>query len=399
MARALRLRRAAFAAERESHLAEARSLRRELAEARRELVEVLRVAKDAALPSAPKPLAVGAAGSAHRIEPPALDVRASPPITEAPREEAAETRLERAAETSAPAYDPLFDTPAPAAPAAPAAAAEPAPEVPELAPDAASEETPLPVETQPAPAVPDGERPMLTVGCDDIPWMSALHTALGKAGFHPGDEDMEEWLFGEGTANALLYFQACNDLEETGYTDNATWDKLLGAEEEEASNAAGTAQAQAQTGEETKVDVQEDSVEMSPSSTAQLASALADGSTLGTLCNGDGGEQVRLLHVLLGKEGFYCGEDDMEWWQFGDATENALRTFQETSGVAITGTAHGEVWRIFRERYDFVEVLSSCEDEFCDDMTRLQQSGAVYLLGEGRWEIPEYVRKQQQEDQ
>ena len=81
MARALRLRRAAFAAERESHLAEARSLRRELAEARRELVEVLRVAKDAALPSAPKPLAVGAAGSAHRIEPPALDVRASPPIT------------------------------------------------------------------------------------------------------------------------------------------------------------------------------------------------------------------------------------------------------------------------------------------------------------------------------
>ena len=89
----------------------------------------------------------------------------------------------------------------------------------------------------------------------------------------------------------------------------------------------------------------------------------------------------------------------MEWWQFGDATENALRTFQETSGVAITGTAHGEVWRIFRERYDFVEVLSSCEDEFCDDMTRLQQLGAVYLLGEGRWEIPEYVRKQQQEDQ
>ena len=32
--------------------------------------------------------------------------------------------------------------------------------------------------------------------------------------------------------------------------------------------------------------------------------------------------------LCLDNAGFYCGEEDMQWWQFGDMTRNALLTFQ-----------------------------------------------------------------------
>lgn len=34
------------------------------------------------------------------------------------------------------------------------------------------------------------------------------------------------------------------------------------------------------------------------------------------------------LQCALERAGCYCGEDEMMWWQFGMATESALRTFQ-----------------------------------------------------------------------
>ena len=37
---------------------------------------------------------------------------------------------------------------------------------------------------------------------------------------------------------------------------------------------------------------------------------------------------LSLLQCALEVVGCYCGEDDMMWWQFGTATESALRTFQ-----------------------------------------------------------------------
>jgi hypothetical protein len=42
-----------------------------------------------------------------------------------------------------------------------------------------------------------------------------------------GEVDIEDWYFGEGTLDALLTFQACESLPETGVVDQATWDALL----------------------------------------------------------------------------------------------------------------------------------------------------------------------------
>lgn len=35
-----------------------------------------------------------------------------------------------------------------------------------------------------------------------------------------------------------------------------------------------------------------------------------------------------LLQVSLVKAGYFCGDDEMRWWQFGSATTDALKTFQ-----------------------------------------------------------------------
>lgn len=46
------------------------------------------------------------------------------------------------------------------------------------------------------------------------------------------------------------------------------------------------------------------------------------------LREGDGGRHVHELQVALVQKGFWPGEDDMLWWQFGDATCSAVQTFQ-----------------------------------------------------------------------
>ena len=58
-----------------------------------------------------------------------------------------------------------------------------------------------------APAAASAAPPMLAHGADDIFWVAHLHTALDAAGYYPGEEEMEAWLFGEGTLSALLTFQ------------------------------------------------------------------------------------------------------------------------------------------------------------------------------------------------
>jgi hypothetical protein len=109
-----------------------------------------------------------------------------------------------------------------------------------------------------------GTPPVLTDGSDDIFWVNQLHTALDERGFAPGDEEVENWFFGEQTLSALLTFQvgafvyhldvrlrrsctgwphynsdlhwygdvgeqASVGLPETGACDEATWNALLGA--------------------------------------------------------------------------------------------------------------------------------------------------------------------------
>lgn len=50
------------------------------------------------------------------------------------------------------------------------------------------------------------------------------------------------------------------------------------------------------------------------------------------LREGDGGRHVHELQVALAQKGFWPGDDDMLWWQFGDTTCSAVQTFQVTSG-------------------------------------------------------------------
>eukprot|EP00967_Tisochrysis_lutea_P155093 scaffold309646_cov17-Tisochrysis_lutea.AAC.2 len=41
--------------------------------------------------------------------------------------------------------------------------------------------------------------PELSLGDDDIEWVSVLHRGLQSAGYYPSDDECENWLFGEGT--------------------------------------------------------------------------------------------------------------------------------------------------------------------------------------------------------
>lgn len=40
---------------------------------------------------------------------------------------------------------------------------------------------------------PEGPPPILTVGDDDIYWVSKLHDGLQTAGFYPADEEVRDW--------------------------------------------------------------------------------------------------------------------------------------------------------------------------------------------------------------
>ena len=49
--------------------------------------------------------------------------------------------------------------------------------------------------------------PVLVVGADDIFWVAQLHAALDQRGVYAGEEDVETWIFGNGTLIALMTFQ------------------------------------------------------------------------------------------------------------------------------------------------------------------------------------------------
>ena len=45
--------------------------------------------------------------------------------------------------------------------------------------------------------------------------------------------------------------------------------------------------------------------------------------------------QVHSLQVALSNRGYFCGDEDMEWWQFGSSTFSALQTFQVGSLLPV----------------------------------------------------------------
>ena len=285
--------------------------------------------------------------------------------------------------------------------------------------------------------------PLLANGCEDIAAMRFLHVALSAAGYYCGEADETEWLFGEGTLNALLTFQACSGIAETGVTDAATWRALLGdvacaavapfssasaavdggATAAEAAGAASALPAADATPRRKRkaakggarvsaasadADGDADTEGWAADAGAASAAAVADAAALAAplaarwpvLRREDGDVRVGALQKLLDEAGFSCGDDDVRFWFFGDATDAALRTFQACApGGALpeTGVTDAATWRALLGAERFAAgpgALAQLVDASDDMVGR----AGVYLLGEDRWEVPitEKARKGKQ---
>ncbi|KXZ54376.1 hypothetical protein GPECTOR_5g455 [Gonium pectorale] len=200
---------------------------------------------------------------------------------------------------------------------------------------------------------------------------------------------------GETTLSAVLSFQASARLPETGVVDRPTWTALLGQEEAEQLFSRAPQQQPQQP-------------QPAPTASPAAASVPAPGSGPAgsgsserryvdkwpVLMEGDGGREVHALQVALSNGGFYAGEDDMRWWQFGDTTLTALKFFQSCNGLPESGVCDERCWRALlggasqpADLYD-VRLAANSDDEedgFSEDLEGVSK-GRVWLLGEQRWE-------------
>ncbi|BDA48780.1 probable protein disulfide isomerase pTAC5, chloroplastic at N-terminal half [Coccomyxa sp. Obi] len=253
-----------------------------------------------------------------------------------------------------------------------------------------------------------GSPPVLTTGADDIFWVNQLHRALDSKGFSPGEEEGDFWYFGEQTLSALLTFQASVGLPETGVCDEDTWNLLLGAETVRMRLIEASALELLDSGD-TRVTGSSNGQQMSsngtppsPSSSAQTkqqSSAPAENGSSGAkgqagrlktwpiLREGEGGAEVHGLQVALNNKGYYCGEDDSAWWQFGMDTYSSLITFQACNNLAETGIADEATWKaLLGSDASPSDILALKSGDNTDD--DLQEGGdMVWLLGEQRWEV------------
>ena len=292
----------------------------------------------------------------------------------------------------------------------------------------------------PPPPLPD-----LIEGSDDLYWVNALQTLLDSHAMHCSDEEAEDFYFGGRTRAALETFQACEGLPETGVCDADTWLKLVRGDaqklrelrlraptEDAAAAAAAVATAAADAafasagpavetftalssshththtlrvdddgrGHLKVTEEDEDREETVVVAAASAAASKPQTAAWPILREGDGGRGVHALQVALDRAGMHCGDEDEQWWQFGDSTHSALVTFQACSGLPESGVADERTWRSLlvvaakdtgeaRDPSSFspadVDSLTS-GDANDDDMLGSHHDGMVFLLGEQRWE-------------
>jgi len=268
--------------------------------------------------------------------------------------------------------------------------------------------------------------PMCKTGEDDLYLMATIQAALNEAGFWAGEEDEADMYFGPSTQEAVCYFQASVGLPEVGYVDPETWRALLGEDkyawgpapgaigfdEKAASAEQSSPGVELSDGAKAAKEWSENVVSMvdnpdnDPGDDAPLwgdektrvrmvseefTQLNASGDKWPVLRQEDGGMEVHKLHVLLDGLGYYSGEEDMEWWTFGMGTENALGTFQASSGLPDTGLTCLLTWKALlgEERVAMgpaaaFETVGELESgEYTMD---LSQQDRVFLLGEGRFE-------------
>ncbi|CAD7697774.1 unnamed protein product [Ostreobium quekettii] len=246
----------------------------------------------------------------------------------------------------------------------------------------------VPLEVVKSP--PTGPPPCLTIGDDDIFWVAQLQQGLARAGYFPGDDDMEDYVFGEGTLSALLTYQACEGLEETGTADEVTWRKMLGDELKPILASTAPDSTSTESGVETVAEGPQPTGSQSGglgSSGDEVAAAAQHSKHWPTLREEDGGRHVHSLHVALQNHGYACGEDDTRWWQYGAATANSVRTFQACNGLPESGVCDAQTWVALLGQGaspgDLKGMLAG--DSTDEDLT---QAKGVYLIGEQRWERP-----------
>ena len=86
----------------------------------------------------------------------------------------------------------------------------------------------------------------------------------------------------------------------------------------------------------------------------------------------DGGVEVKEVQRLLMGNGFCASDEEMEWWQYGSTTENAVKTFQACAGLPETGMVDVGTWQALMAKEGLAPPRfdGACaeEDEYCEDM-------------------------------
>jgi peptidoglycan hydrolase-like protein with peptidoglycan-binding domain len=292
--------------------------------------------------------------------------------------------------------------------------------------------------------------PPLAFGDDDLFWVNQLHTGLVAKGYYPGDDDIEDFMFTDGTQRAVMTMQACEGLVESGVVDEATWKVLLGPElrplppnrkltpydeasdtEEHTTGAAAAAICgndnvaalpasssrnsdkgkpfielfsatmtdtfTTNEGEDGKITTRSHKIDINTEdklinqTTGKVEEQEEVDITLEkwpVLMEGDGGREVHALHVVLTREGYYPGEDDIRWWTYGDTTVTAVKTFQACQGMPESGVVDMKMWGVLMGGdavpSDIYKVKSGESDD--DDLAQNWDGDRVWLMGEQRWE-------------
>lgn len=166
----------------------------------------------------------------------------------------------------------------------------------------------------PPPTPPPVQCPPLRRG-DRGPLVRVLQTQLQRSGFDPGPID---GIFGSRTDAAVRAFQQQRNLPVTGVVDVATWTAL---------GVSCTVTPPAP---------------IPPTPVPPPGPFPPEQFHCPVLRFGARGPAVRLLQRLLQQRGFYTGAVDGE---FGVSTQRAVRQFQRSQGLPVTGVADHATWQ------------------------------------------------------
>ena len=229
-------------------------------------------------------------------------------------------------------------------PAATPAPAAPVPVGPEsAAPAPAAPESAVSTPAEPSPA--SGPPPDLKIGDDNIEWIARLHTQLAEKSYYVDNEDLEDWVYGDSTQNAVLFFQGSCGLPETGVVDGATWGALgKGSEGAVADTPVPAPDAPAPEAQEETGGGSEG--EGAP----QQGQQPPDGGLPPDLKLGNNDiKWVARLHARLAENSYYVDDEDEEDWVYGESTQNAVFYFQSGAGLQETGVVDAETWAALGE--------------------------------------------------